>query len=276
MIKSRIARAGATLLSLSFLAIAGTIGNTSLISSSHSNCSSKRANSEAKVYTRVHSDAVKTDGYASSVKPQLLAQRFGPAVTSATSDYLNECSQEGIYHWPAERLPIKVYMEDGRHVPGYRANFPQILANGFDAWVTATNGKLGWVKVNNKSSADIVVSWTTSTPESEGGTEAGRTRTFTKFDTSTNEGLIYRATMALATRLPERELSDEEVTKTFMHEAGHAYGIAGHSLQRGDIMCAKVNRGQLPVLSGRDKATIVQLYGSYPQCAQSGPSNMPL
>lgn len=266
MIKSKLARAGATILPVALLALIGTTSNTDkihTISNQHQ---------KHQVCNHVHSDAAtaETAAAASQGKNELLAQRpYRGYNSGSASDYLDDCSQEGIYHWPAERLPIKVYMEDGRGVQGYRPNFPQILSNGFDAWVRATNGKLGWTRVNNKSQADIVVGWTTACPELQGGTEAGRTKTFTKFDTSTNEGLIYRATMNLATKLPERELSDEEVTKTFMHEAGHAFGIAGHSPHRDDIMCAKVNHDQQPVLSARDVATIVRLYGTYPPCAQA-------
>ncbi len=270
MIKTKLARAGSTVLPIALLALIGTIGNTDKLSIS--SFANQTKNIQHSICDRVHSDAAtaaESSEALPAVRKDLLAQRLSSDNSCGASDYLDECSQEGIYHWPAERLPIRVFMEDGRGVGGYRANYPQILSNGFDAWVRATNGKLGWLRVNNKTQADIVVSWTTSTPELEGGTEAGRTKTFTKFDTDTNEGLIYKATMALATRLPERELSDEEVTKTFMHEAGHAFGIAGHSSHRDDIMCAKVNRGQQPVLSVRDQATIVRLYGKYPQCAQA-------
>lgn len=269
MIRTKLARAGATVLPLALLALIATTGNTDSLTvstSSHSHC-------EHSVKDRVLSKAALTS--EANAQNQLIAQR-GSSRFSTGEDYLDAASDEGVYHWPAEKLPVKVFMENGSSVKGYRPNFPEILSNGFDAWVTATNGRLGWVQVRDKSQADLVVSWTTATPEHADGTEAGRTKTFTKFDTSTNQGKIYKATMVLATRLPEREMSDEEVTKTFMHEAGHAFGIAGHSPNRSDIMCAKVNHGQKPFLSGCDVATIVRLYGSYPQCAQ-GPktSNTP-
>lgn len=267
MIRTKLARAGATVLPLALLALIATNGDTKSLS-----VSSPLPDSccQHSVSERVNSDAALTSSGKDAT--QLIAQRPSSRGQSS-ADYLDDCSEEGIYHWPAEKLPIKVFMENGTNVPGYRANFPQILANGFDAWVTATNGRLGWVQVRDKSQADLVVSWTTSTPEHENGTEAGRTKTFTKFDTTTNHGKIYKATMALATRLPDREMSDEEVTKTFMHECGHAFGIAGHSPNRVDIMCAKVNHSQQPVLSKADVATIVRLYGSYPACAAVSPKN---
>jgi predicted Zn-dependent protease len=268
MIKNKLTRAGATVLPLALFAVIGITGGTDNLS--QSTPSTTKQNLDTHVCNRVHSAAATAEKAAPT--GQLLAQRSvtSQSFGSTGQDYLDQVSEEGIYHWPAEKLPIKVYIEDGRHVPGYRANMPQVLCNGFDAWVHATNGKLGWVRVNNKSQADLVASFTDVTPELTGGTEAGRTKTFTKFDTEKNEGLIYKATMTLATRLPERELSDQEITKTFMHEAGHAFGIAGHSPNRADIMCAKVNHGQQPVLSAADKATIVRLYGNYPTCAQAG------
>ena len=70
--------------------------------------------------------------------------------------------------------------------------------------------------------------------------------------------------MELASRLPNREMSDDEIKKTFLHEVGHAFGLAGHSQLRDDIMFARVSAGQPAHLSNRDRSTICRLYRDYP------------
>jgi len=63
--------------------------------------------------------------------------------------------------------------------------------------------------------------------------------------------------------LPEREFSESEVKRAYLHEVGHAFGIAGHSSEPADIMFFAVRKNQSPHLSERDVATINHLYGGY-------------
>jgi len=203
-----------------------------------------------------------------------------PGESAATDlDYLDDISADGIFNWPVEKFPLKVYIERGDNVPGYRPNYPNILRAAFDEWARASRNRLSWVEVGNRAAADVVCQFTAQAPERDEGTEAGRTKTYTRFDTATNHGTIYKATVGLATRLPDREMSDEEITKTFLHEVGHAFGLAGHSPRRTDIMFARVSPSMPPRLSQHDRATILRLYDGYqqaqPVAAQRGPVAAP-
>jgi hypothetical protein len=66
--------------------------------------------------------------------------------------------------------------------------------------------------------------------------------------------------MRLLTRLPDREFTEAEVRKAYLHEVGHAFGIAGHSSNRNDIMYFAVSGQQKGDLTDRDIATINYLY----------------
>ncbi|MBX9721169.1 MAG: matrixin family metalloprotease, partial [Candidatus Obscuribacterales bacterium] len=72
----------------------------------------------------------------------------------------------------------------------------------------------------------------------------------------------------LLTELPDRQMTDAEVRKAYLHEVGHAFGIAGHSSDPHDIMYKAVCSQQQPTLDDRDIATINHLYGQEPEQQQ--------
>lgn len=194
--------------------------------------------------------------------------------TAEPSDYFDALVQDGVYQWPVTKFPIKVYLEPGEGISGYRSNFNPLLRAAFDAWTEASNGRLSWIEVKEKSKADVVCRWSNVAKERAEGTEAGNTKTYTLFNTQTNCGTIKRATMDLLTRLPERIFTDAEIQKTTLHEVGHAFGVACHSPQRHDIMFAAVSASQDPQLSDRDISTINRLYAGYPRHDQIGNSQI--
>jgi predicted Zn-dependent protease len=70
--------------------------------------------------------------------------------------------------------------------------------------------------------------------------------------------------MQMLTQLAGRDFGDEEVAKTCLHEAGHAFGLQGHSRVRDDIMYYAVSKDQEFKLSTRDINTISTLYANFP------------
>jgi len=183
---------------------------------------------------------------------------------SVGDDYLADVVEEGMYQWPADKLPIKVYIAPGNDVPGYKPQYREMIQKSFATWQGATNGRVSWLEVNDRAQANITVDWTNGVHERPEGTEAGKTSTMTRLNTETNVGTIYGARMQILTRLPEREFADEEVQKTCLHEAGHALGIQGHSPYRDDIMFYAVSPTQKPRLTTRDVFTMTRLYSEYP------------
>ncbi len=184
--------------------------------------------------------------------------------SEAPTDY-SDVFGDGVYNWPKEMMPVKVYIKPGDEVPGYRSDYSNVLRQSFDEWVNASGGRLSWVEVSHPEKANIVCSFRPDAPQRVEGQEAGLTKTHTRYNTETHEGTIYKASMGLTTRLPEREFSDAEIRKVFLHEVGHAFGLAGHSHLRNDVMFASVNKNQMPTLSDRDRSAITKLYRRYPR-----------
>jgi predicted Zn-dependent protease len=182
------------------------------------------------------------------------------AVTSKNLDYLSEIRSDGYFCWPSNKRPLKVFFQPGDGVPGYKNRFVNCLSSCFDEWANASNGQISWSRVGQPSQADVVVCWTDTVTERAEGTEAGRTKTFASYNTATNCGTIHGAQMLLLTRLPEREFSADELRRAYLHEVGHALGIAGHSKDPNDIMYYAVTEHASPHLDERDRATIDHLY----------------
>lgn len=178
-------------------------------------------------------------------------------------DYLSDVAADGLYCWPRTHLPVKVFFQSGEDVPGFRDSFKRILIACFDEWVQVSEGKLAWLEVSTPQEADVICRWSDQVREGASGAEAGRTKTFATLNTLTNHGIIHRGEMTLLTRLPEREFSDEEVRKSYLHEVGHVFGIAGHSSNHQDIMYYSITGMRHSHLSEADKATINQLYCDY-------------
>lgn len=174
-------------------------------------------------------------------------------------DYVKEVAGDGLFCWMPDKFPIKVFIEDSSSVPGYRASYSGVIADCLDEWVKASNGKLAWVKVDNPELANLTVRWTDQITQRETGTEAGNTKTTTLWNPKTNTGFIQKAEMTLLTELPEREFDDAEVKRAYLHEVGHALGIAGHSKDKDDIMYFAVNHNSQH-LSVRDVGTLNYLY----------------
>ncbi len=184
-----------------------------------------------------------------------------PAQT--VSDYLAEVAPDGLYCWPANKLPVKVFFQVSDAVPYFHPSFVSVLKNCFDEWSTASDGKLGWIETTDEDGADIIVRWSAQPKERPEGTEGGCTKTYAQLNTTTNRGIIRKAEITLLTRLPNREFAEDEIRKAYLHEVGHAFGIAGHSPNRSDIMYFAVNKQHGPHLEDRDKATINHLYSDY-------------
>lgn len=186
-------------------------------------------------------------------------------------DFWSSISKDGLVRrWPQEKLPLKVFVDPGTGVAGMSPNFPRILIACLDAWVKASQGRIGYTLVAQKESADLTCDWTSNPGDVTGkGTESeqGVAHIYGK-DRGTGVVEIGRATVRVLTidkeKGSEAPVSDDVMKKTCLHEIGHALGLMGHSPNSHDIMFYSESPTVWPVLSKRDKATLLKLYEQYP------------
>lgn len=179
-----------------------------------------------------------------------------------TGDYLRDIGAEGYHRWPANKFPLRVYIDNGSGVPGYRSNFAGMVAESFNEWSRTSGGAVSWRQVSDPRQADVVSLWTADATARGGAVEAGNTVTLTKVDPRTGNGVIQAAKITILTQLNGRAFSDTDMKKTALHEVGHSLGLEGHSRTQSDIMYAAVNPAQVPYLKQRDANTLALLYGN--------------
>lgn len=185
---------------------------------------------------------------------------LAPLNSSNDANYANDLVSDGYYTWSPTKFPLKVHFAKNENVPGFRMSNVELLKRCFDEWSQASDGRITWVETANANDADIDVVWSDKAVEANRGTEAGNTRNYARYNPETNWGEIDHSRMRLLTRLPEREFSPVETRKAYLHEVGHAMGIAGHSADPDDIMYFSVSNHNRVTLSSKDVGTLHFLY----------------
>jgi predicted Zn-dependent protease len=196
-------------------------------------------------------------------------------------DYLRhlEATKEA-NRWPREKLPIKVFIEDDRNVPGFRAQYAAIFLNCLEIWTKATQHKLCFQMVNDVNQADINVVFTANVQDiarfpGQAPAEHGLATVRALTNATAVYGKIEHAKIQLLVHKPssDKELTDDEMKEVCLHELGHALGLTGHSPADADVMHFMMSFRQLPALSKRDKQTIARLYQDYPSLNQNASAN---
>lgn len=136
--------------------------------------------------------------------------------------------------WPADHLPLKVFIQKGDGIPRYKPNFYQIAQRACEEWTTATNGAVQFKLVENSDESDIQIEWVEYCRDLGHDKADGLTQLY--YD---GLGNIKSAHVYLATTMPNRYLQGKQdnhtMRATTLHELGHALGLS-HSPRSNDIM----------------------------------------
>lgn len=196
-----------------------------------------------------------------------------PAVPQAPAennspDYFKSVTPSGrVSRWPANYLPIRVYIYPGQQIPGFRDSYMAALSRAFFKWFQGSGNRVPFVMVNDPSQASLRVTWTSNPSQvSENGqmAEPG-TAKLAMTETAPGQVSINGATVTLLTvDVNGQPVSDEDMEKICLHELGHALGLNGHSLNNQDVMFYSQSPTVSTTLSPRDAATIQRLYSDYP------------
>ena len=181
-------------------------------------------------------------------------------IGTSKSDYL----QSTFWHpvrWSEKQMPLKVYIQSGSEIAGYKTQFLPILKRSFDEWSEASGGKIKFIYVAVKPRCDIAVRWTSDPKELMAAAENGHATVYEK------AGDAKSADITLFTRNHNSgtSLTDDYAHYTDLHEIGHAIGISDHSLNANDVMYGFGNPAVLHELSNRDKRTVAMMWDDLSQ-----------
>ena len=176
---------------------------------------------------------------------------------NAEDNYLAAVTQKVKLRWPRQKMPIKVYIDNGADVQGMKVDYATLLQKAFDDWLAAASEYLNIVYVNNANQADITTRWTNNLNEVVSLAEGGDT----KYQ-GNGKGLNHVSiTILTVNPSPSIKLSPNMINWIAHHEVGHAFGLLGHSPSINDIMYFSAPQAdKVPLLSQRDKQTLNLLY----------------
>ena len=180
------------------------------------------------------------------------------SVKGSSEDYFAETTRVNFCRFHTPRDPLKVFIESGTDVNGYKKQYRDFLVKAFDAWTSASKA-LTWSIVDDKSNADIVCMWSDKPDTISGGkyAESGEARSkYLKHEIASSEVTILTVPLAGV------DLNDDSINAACLHEVGHALGLINHSPNHSDVMFGDQTEQPRVELSTRDKATIARLYAS--------------
>ncbi|MDR3612032.1 MAG: matrixin family metalloprotease [Candidatus Obscuribacterales bacterium] len=198
------------------------------------------------------------------------------------SDYLKQAAEKGASRWSDAKMPIKVYIKEGKGVAGYRPSFKEDLEAALKQWSTATSDRIRFQTVSPDKAA-MTISWTEDRKEMMSSNEGGHTEVMPD-----DKGIVQVTMKLLTTELDGSVMPDAYATHLMLHEIGHALGILGHSPNPADIMYYMINPGDTNAkLSAADVVTMLKLYSpagdsvvhkpiDLEQIEHAGDSNSPL
>lgn len=167
--------------------------------------------------------------------------------------------------WSPEHLPLKVFVNEGTGVQGYKPHYRSYVNRAMDAWCKASGGKLSYTMVNSAKAADLTVTWLCRPIKlNEGGklrVKQGDTKTYPYGSAEINHADVELNCMHMFDA--GKELESGQVASLCMHEIGHALGL-DHSSNFNDVMYFGASAKQKSLPTSRDKNTIAHLYVKYP------------
>jgi tetratricopeptide (TPR) repeat protein len=171
-------------------------------------------------------------------------------------NYLPHVLRNGqVTRWNLQKMPLKVFVESGAKIPGWKPTFNHIPFEAGAIWTRASGGKITFIPTTNREQADIHVKWINAFSKETPG------RVGEQYYQMLGQTLV-KSEVNLATGMQGYKgfLPPEYLLRITTHEMGHALGLQGHSPFSEDLMYWEMNEAQTGRLTLRDINTLRLLY----------------
>lgn len=189
------------------------------------------------------------------------------SVANKAPDYLESMvgSARELHRWPQSKLPIKVFINSGAGVKGFRAEYPSFIKHALDTWCTASGRKLSFKIVSDENAADLTVVWldTPIVMDEDGRKRIKQGLASTQRSAADTIDSVKVQVDTMNALRTSQALESGECAFVCLHEIGHSLGL-NHSTSMSDVMFFGSSSKQTGELTSRDKATIARLYQAYP------------
>ena len=184
------------------------------------------------------------DEYASAVTNAQMRNESGDTYAEALMNEL---------HWG--HFPIRIAFTNS--LSSDREKLDEIVQQGFNQWVKATQDEVKYEVVSSPARADVTVTYEVVPNRPFTGGKLGTTG----FNYNKTRRQLFHADMHLNVweGMTRRDL--ERFANTAAHEFGHALGINGHSPNPDDLMY--FTSSQSEGVTARDLNTLRQAYGGF-------------
>ena len=186
-----------------------------------------------------------------------------PAGRPDAPDYLG--GLVSIQKWHVKDFPIKVFVRKNIQMPEFYDQFDKLVQDALNQWCKGTDNLVKYKIVSDKKSANLIFDYTERrdqvSPQHDPGIEGNAENRVRMDDSSidfSNIIVLVKDAPGGAYRKPYA------VTKTLLHEIGHALGIHGHSPNPQDVMFSNATPEVYSTLSKRDINTIRRMYNLPP------------
>lgn len=202
---------------------------------------------------------------AADPQTQAIIRQLGDPVNNpigslSASDYLSGIFQ--ISKWGKEDMPLKVYIRQNPQIPAFYADFTVMVRESLDQWCKATGNAVSYKFIERPELANLLWDYTDRrelcTSDDELGTEAATDMKIRMKDNRPEQANI----VILIKDRPGAVAFRDRVflTRSCLHEMGHALGMHGHSPNSHDVMFSAATLGGDAKLTERDKTTIWRIY----------------
>ena len=173
-------------------------------------------------------------------------------------NYIDRSLKSGeLVRWNPSTFPLHVYVEDNPELPEY---FNITVKKAFSEWQKVSDNFITFSFTEDEDYADIKCFFPADYRSENDGQRMISGVTNFQFD---NDKLKYAAINFASYDMDNKFRTKDALYSTALHEIGHALGIAGHSVNKEDIMFPVTQHGKAKI-SQSDISTLKLIYSIVP------------